>query len=335
MDQEKIFHALVLDHVGSNACVKNMKISDLPEGDVLIKVSYSSLNYKDGLAVTGRGKIVRSYPMVPGIDLTGVVEYSNSPKFSTGDAVILTGWEIGEKYWGGYSQYARVKAEWLVPLPASMKPKHAMSIGTAGLTAMLSVMALEENGLQSDYEVVVTGAAGGVGSIAIALLSKLGYKVVASSGREEAHDYLRELGAYRIIDRQVLSREGKPLETQQWGGAIDTVGGKTLTGILRSLSHGGAVAACGLAGGSDFCTTVFPFILRGAKLIGIESVLCPSETRRKAWERLSQLLTSDLLERITQVYPLSEIPRLSEEILDGRVRGRIVIDVNALAASSK
>lgn len=331
MNSEKNFRALVLDHVDGQlrSEIKNLKISDLPEGDVLIRVSYSSLNYKDGLAVTGRGKIVRNYPMIPGIDLAGVVESSNSPKFQPGDPVILTGWEIGEKYWGGYSQYARAKADWLVPLPRSMELKHSMTIGTAGLTAMLCVMALEEHGFPKDREVVVTGAAGGVGSIAVAILSKLGYKTVASTGRKEAHPYLEELGAHDIIDREVLAQEGRPLETQRWGAAVDTVGGKTLAGILRSLSYRGTVAACGLAGGSDFCTSVFPFILRGVKLIGVESVVCPIETRIQAWERLSQLLSGDILDRITQVYPLREIPRLSQEILKGQVRGRIVIDVNA------
>ncbi|SEN30686.1 MDR family oxidoreductase [Lihuaxuella thermophila] len=331
MDRDKNFRALVLDHVDGKlrAEIKSLKIGDLPEGDVVIRVSYSSLNYKDGLAVTGRGKIVRSYPMIPGIDLAGVVESSNSPKFQPGDPVILTGWEIGEKYWGGYSQYARAKADWLVPLPRSMELKHAMSIGTAGLTAMLCVMALEEHGFPTEREVVVTGAGGGVGSIAVAILSKLGYKVVASTGRKDLHSYLKDLGAHDIIDREMLSQDGRPLETQRWGAAVDTVGGKTLAGLLRSLSYRGTVAACGLAGGSDFCTSVFPFILRGVKLVGVESVVCPVETRIQAWDRLSHLLSGDILDRITEVHPLSEVPRLSEEILKGRVRGRIVIDVNA------
>lgn len=331
MSSEKTFQAFVLDQVGGElrSDIKELKISDLPEGDVLVKVAYSSLNYKDGLAVTGRGKIVRSYPMIPGIDLAGVVESSDSPKFKPGDKVILTGWELGEKYWGGYSQYARVKSDWLVPLPESLELKHAMSIGTAGLTAMLCVMALEEHGFPSDREVVVTGAAGGVGSVAVILLSKLGYKVVASTGRKEAHSYLKELGAHDIIDREELARDGRPLESQRWGAAVDTVGGKTLAGLLRSMAYRGTVAACGLAGGSEFTSSVFPFILRGVKLVGVESVVTPIETRVQAWNKLAQLLSSDLLDKITQVYPLREVPRLSEEILKGQIRGRVVIDVNA------
>jgi acrylyl-CoA reductase (NADPH) len=327
----KKFQALVVDVVDGKpqAAFKELALADLPDGDVLIKVHYSSLNYKDGLAVTGRGKILRRFPIVPGIDLAGVVEESASPRFKPGDSVIVTGFEIGEKYWGGYTQYARVKSDWLVPLPSSLTLLEAMSIGTAGLTAMLSAMALEQFGVDKEREVVVTGAAGGVGSFAVALLSRLGYRVTASTGRKETHEYLKELGATTIIDRAELAAEGRPLESQRWGGAVDTVGGSTLAGILRSLAHNGTVAACGLAGGSELHTTVFPFILRGVKLVGIDSNYCPLETRITAWNRLADLVPKDVLKRITRVHPLGDITRLSEEILAGRIQGRVVIDVNA------
>jgi acrylyl-CoA reductase (NADPH) len=331
MNLQQTFRAWVVNQEGDRREVelKNLKPDDLPEGDVLVKVHYSSLNYKDGLAITGRGKILRRYPAVPGIDLAGVVEESSSPRFKPGDPVILTGWEIGEKHWGGYSQYARVRSEWLVPLPDGLSLKHAMSIGTAGLTAMLSVLALEKYGCDKQREVVVTGAGGGVGSLSVILLSRLGYKVVASTGRAELHDWLRELGAHDIIGREELSRDGHPLESARWGAAVDTVGGKTLAGILRSVALHGTVAACGLAGGADLSTTVFPFILRGVKLIGIDSNYCPTETRIEAWNRLAEILDADTLDRLTEVHPLEAIPHLSEEILAGRIRGRVVIDVNA------
>jgi acrylyl-CoA reductase (NADPH) len=327
----KKFRALMLEKEDGKVIsrINDIALSDLPDEEVLIKVTYSSLNYKDGLAVTGRGKIVREYPFIPGIDLAGIVEESRSPEYKPGDAVILTGWGTGERHWGGFAEYARAKADWLVPLPKSMSLKQAMGLGTAGLTAMLSVMALEKYGVQKDREIVVTGAAGGVGSLSVALLGKLGFNVTASTGRESAHSFLKSLGAKQIIDREQLSREGNPLESQRWGGAIDTVGGTTLAGILRSMSYYGTVASCGLAGGSELNTTVFPFILRGVKLVGIDSNTCPKEIRSEAWQRLAALLPDDVLNQIIEVHPLSQIPELSEQILAGKIRGRVVIDVKA------
>jgi acrylyl-CoA reductase (NADPH) len=327
----KKFRALMLEKEDGKVIsrINDIALSDLPDEEVLIKVTYSSLNYKDGLAVTGRGKIVREYPFIPGIDLAGIVEESSSPEYKPGDAVILTGWGTGERHWGGFAEYARAKADWLVPLPKSMSLKQAMGLGTAGLTAMLSVMALEKYGVQKDREIVVTGAGGGVGSLSVALLGKLGFNVTASTGRESAHSFLKSLGAKQIIDREQLSREGNPLESQRWGGAIDTVGGTTLAGILRSMSYYGTVASCGLAGGSELNTTVFPFILRGVKLVGIDSNTCPKEIRSEAWQRLAALLPDDVLNQIIEVHPLSQIPELSEQILAGKIRGRVVIDVKA------
>jgi acrylyl-CoA reductase (NADPH) len=327
----KKFRALMLEKEDGKVIsrINDIALSDLPDEEVLIKVTYSSLNYKDGLAVTGRGKIVREYPFIPGIDLAGIVEESRSPEYKPGDAVILTGWGTGERHWGGFAEYARAKADWLVPLPKSMSLKQAMGLGTAGLTAMLSVMALEKYGVQKDREIVVTGAGGGVGSLSVALLGKLGFNVTASTGRESAHSFLKSLGAKQIIDREQLSREGNPLESQRWGGAIDTVGGTTLAGILRSMSYYGTVASCGLAGGSELNTTVFPFILRGVKLVGIDSNTCPKEIRSEAWQRLAALLPDDVLNQIIEVHPLSQIPELSEQILAGKIRGRVVIDVKA------
>ncbi|WP_124727579.1 MDR family oxidoreductase [Staphylospora marina] len=332
MSTPSTFRAWVIDRSeGKNDVeLKTLTPDDLPhEGDVLVRVLYSSLNYKDGLAVTGKGKILRRYPIAPGIDLAGVVEESSSPRYKPGDKVILTGWETGETYWGGYSQYVRVRSETLVPLPDGMSPKHAMSIGTAGLTAMLSVMALEKHGFDKEREVVVTGAGGGVGSLSVILLSRTGCKVVASTGRQELHDWLKECGAQEVIGREELSRDGNPLESGRWGGAVDTVGGKTLAGILRGVALHGTVAACGLAGGATFTTTVFPFILRGVKLIGIDSNYCPNDVRTEAWNRLGELLDEQTLDKLTQVRPLSEVPELSEEILAGRIRGRVVIDVQS------
>ncbi len=315
----------------TQASLQEMPLAALPEGDVLVSVAYSSLNYKDGLAVTGQGKVIRRYPMVPGIDLAGTVERSDSPRFQPGDQVILTGWGLGEQHWGGYAQKARVQADWLLPLPEGLSLKHAMALGTAGLTAMLCIMALEAHGVRPEGgEVVVTGAAGGVGSVAVALLARYGYRVVASTGRQAAHAYLRSLGAQDILDRSVLSAPSeKPLESARWGGAVDTVGGDTLAGLLRTMGYGGCVAACGVAGGSALHTTVFPFILRGVSLIGIESGQCPQERRREAWERLARALPAETLERMMQVVPLDAVFDLSQEILQGRIRGRVVVDVNA------
>lgn len=326
------FKALLLEEQDGkvHSTIREVDKSALPEGDVLVSVAYSSLNYKDGLAVTGAGKVVRSYPMVPGIDLAGTVQQSNSPDYRPGDAVVLTGWGVGERHWGGYAQLARVKAEWLVPLPAGMTLQGAMGIGTAGFTAMLCVMALAEHGVEpAGREVLVTGAGGGVGSVAVALLAQLGYRVVAVSGRAELRDYLSGLGAAQVVDRSVLASGPRPLESERWGGAVDTVGGEPLATLLKSVAYGGTVAACGLAAGNSLPTTVFPFILRGVNLLGVDSVMCPQQRRRQAWERLARDLPATTLDKLTQVVPLADVPAHAREILAGKVRGRIVVDVNA------
>lgn len=326
------FRALVLEQQDGTlvSSVRDLGTGALPEGDVLVEVAYSSLNYKDGLAITGTGKIIRSFPMVPGIDLAGTVRESRSPDYQPGDQVVLTGWGVGERHWGGHSQMARLKSGWLVPLPEGLSAKRAMAIGTAGFTAMLCVMALEDHGVKpGGREVLVTGAAGGVGSVAVAVLARLGYSVVASTGRAETHEYLSNLGASEFLDRGVLAGPGKPMETERWAGAVDTVGGETLAGVIRSLVYGGSVAACGNAGGAGLTTTVFPFILRGVNLLGIDSVMCPQERRRAAWARLARDLPADKLDAMTQTVALGDLPDASREIVAGRVRGRIVVDVNA------
>jgi acrylyl-CoA reductase (NADPH) len=328
---DETFRALVVDQQESGRTIeiRNLTVKDLPAGDVLIHVAYSTINYKDGLGITGKGKIYRTNPIVPGIDLAGTVVESASPQYKPGDKVIATGWNIGERYWGGYSQMARLKAEWLVPLPIGMTLQQAMTIGTAGFTAMLCVLALEKHGMRpGDREVVVTGAAGGVGSVGVALLAKAGYNVVASTGRPAEAAYLKELGAHDIIDRAVFTTPGKPLETERWGGAIDTVGGATLGGIFRSMAYNSAVAACGNAGGFDFTTSVFPFILRGVALLGVESVTTPYAERVTAWERLARDLPVALLDHMTEVIPLSAVQNYCETITQGQVRGRLVVDVN-------
>ncbi len=326
------FKALVLTQEGKKTIpeIRTLTNDDLPEGDVLVAVDYSSLNYKDGLAVTGKGKIVRTWPMVPGIDLAGTVMESSSPKYKAGDKVVLNGWSVGERYWGGYSQRARVRSEWLVPLPEGLDTRQAMAIGTGGYTAMLCVNALERHGVApGDGPVVVTGAAGGVGSFAVAILAKLGYEVTASTGRAETHDYLRELGASAFVDRAELARDGRPLESETWAGGVDTVGSKTLATVLSQVRYGGAVAACGLAGGADLPTTVMPFILRGVHLIGVDSVMCPYEKRVEAWKRLARDLPAGVIDSIGHVATLEEMPRFAEDITLGKVRGRVVVDVNA------
>jgi acrylyl-CoA reductase (NADPH) len=328
------FQALVLeqqDGGGITATLKDLNSDALPAGDVDVAVAYSSLNYKDGLAVTGEGRIIRSFPFVPGIDLAGTVLRSESPDYRPGDQVILTGWGIGERHWGGYAQRARVRSDWLVQLPAGLDLQSAMAFGTAGFTAMLAVMALEQQGLvPNGREVVVTGAAGGVGSVAVALLAAGGYTVVASTGRQEAHAYLRDLGARQIIDRgEVSAPSTRPMESERWAGAVDTVGGETLAGLMRTMRYHSAIAVCGLAGGHELHTTVYPLILRGVSLLGIDSVMCPPERRRAAWARLAEQMPRHLMGTIGQVVPLREVPALSRSILEGQVRGRIVVDVNA------
>jgi acrylyl-CoA reductase (NADPH) len=326
------FQALLVTQTDGkfDATIQKLQPEALPPGDVLIRVAYSSLNYKDGLAVTGRPGVIRKYPMVPGVDLAGTVEESSSPNFSAGDKVVVTGCGTSETLWGGYSQYARLAAEYVVPLPGGFNLQQAMGIGTAGFTAMQSVMALEEHGVKpAGREVVVTGAAGGVGSVAIAILGKLGFKAVASSGRAELHDYLRGLGASEIIDRNVLSAPSKrPLDSERWAAGIDNVGGDTLAGLLRSVAIGGSVASCGLAGGAALNTSVFPFILRGVNLLGIDSMRVPNQRRREIWARLAHDLPTNLLDGMIQVKPLAEVFELGEQILEGKVRGRTVIDVN-------
>lgn len=327
------FQALLVNQTDGkfDASIRKLQPEALPPGEVLIRVAYSSLNYKDGLAVTGKPGVIRKYPMVPGVDLAGTVEESSSSNFKPGDKVVVTGCGTSETLWGGYSQYARLAAEFIVPLPTGFSLEQAMGIGTAGFTAMQSVMALEEHAVKpGGREVVVTGAAGGVGSVAIAILGKLGYKVVASSGREELHDYLRGLGASEIIDRNVLAAPSKrPLDSERWAAGIDSVGGDTLAGLLRSVVISGSVASCGLAGGAALNTTVFPFILRGVNLLGIDSVRVPNQRRREIWARLERDLPTALLDSMIQLKPLNEVFQLGEQILGGKTRGRIVLDVNS------
>jgi acrylyl-CoA reductase (NADPH) len=298
------------------------------EGDVTVRIGWSTINYKDGLAITGQAPVVRRFPMIPGIDFAGEVEASSYPDWKPGDKVVLNGWGTGETHLGGYAEKARVKGQWLVRLPASMSPREATAIGTAGYTAMLAVMALERHGLKPDHgPVVVTGAAGGVGSVAIALLAKLGFQVIASTGRREEADYLKGLGATEIIDRSELSAPGKPLAKERWAGGIDSVGSTTLANLLSMTKYGGAVAACGLAGGMDLPGSVAPFILRGVSLLGIDSVMCPPALRNEAWRRLESDLDRGKLENMTREIGLPEVIGEAGAILAGRVRGRIVVKI--------
>lgn len=327
------FNALLLrrDEGAVTAAITAIDEAELPPSDVRVRVEYSSLNYKDGLIVKGLGGLVRNYPHVPGIDFAGIVEMSDDPALQPGERVVLTGWRVGEASWGGYAGIAQAKRGQLVKLPAGLDARQAMAIGTAGLTSMLAVMALEEQGISADRgELLVTGAAGGVGSVAVALLARLGYAVTASTGRSAEEPYLRRLGASAIIDRQTLAQgPAKPLDAERWAGAIDAVGGTTLATVLSQLGYRGAVAACGLAGGRELETTVIPFLLRGVRLIGVDSVMCPMSERLEAWGRLARELPLDLLDEMTQIVPLSSVPQFADEILAGRVRGRMVVDVNA------
>src|SRR3984885_14155489 len=303
--------------------------SSLPEGDVTVRVEYSTLNYKDALAITGKGPVVRHFPMVPGIDFAGTVEHSENASYSSGDKVVLNGWGVGESHWGGLAQLARVKADWLIPLPGALTTRQAMAVGTAGYTAMLCVMALERHGVTpGDGEILVTGAAGGVGSIAVALLSKLGFRVAAMTGRPAESGFLTELGAAEIMDRAAYAGAGRPLAKERWAGAIDVVGSHTLANVCASLRYGGVVAACGLAGGMDFPGTVAPFILRGITLAGIDSVMRPRADRVEAWRRLSRDLELNKLELLTVEISLAQALERAATILEGQVRGRIVVDVN-------
>ncbi len=328
------FNALLLMQQDGKTQSTVAKLNDdqLPEGDVLLGVEFSSLNFKDALAITGKGKIVRDFPMVPGIDSAGTVLESRSPKFRTGDRVVLTGWGVGERHWGGYSQRQRVRSEWLVPLPDGLDSYRAMAIGTAGFTGMLCVMTLQEAGITpKDGPVLVTGAAGGVGSVAVSVLSKLGYRVAAltAPGQEHTHDYLRTLGAAEIAAGSEWAEPPRPLETQRWAGAVDTVGGIVLARVLAQMNYGGCVANCGLAGSADLPATVMPFILRGVSLRGVDSVMCPTERRIVAWNRLLADLRPEALKAITRCVPLAETPAFARDLLAGKVRGRVVVDVNA------
>lgn len=326
------FKALVLTQEDGKtvSTLKQLGNDDLPEGDVLLAVDYSSLNYKDGLAITGKGKIVRQWPLVPGIDLAGSVLESSSGDYQAGDRVVLTGWSVGEKYWGGYSQRQRVQSKWLVPMPDGLDSKQAMAIGTAGFTAMLCVMTLEEAGVTPDKgTVLVTGASGGVGSVAVAILAKLGYTVAAVSAKPDADDFLRGLGASEILTREEMSEKPRALEGQRWAGAVDVVGTTTLARVLAEMNYGGCVAACGLAGGADLPTTVMPFILRNVSLRGVDSVMCPVERRKVAWQRLVNDLPAKALGEIGQVASLEELPDLAEKITTGGIRGRVIVDLNA------
>jgi acrylyl-CoA reductase (NADPH) len=328
-----MFKALVLteDDGAVAAEITELDESELPEGDVTVATEYSTLNYKDGMILNGLGRLVRHYPHVPGVDLAGVVEASAHPDFKPGDKVVCTGWRVGEAHWGGYAQKARLKGDWLVKLPDGLTAKQAMAIGTAGLSAMLAVMALEEHGLSPDKApVLVTGAAGGVGSVAVAVLARLGYQVAASTGRAETHGYLSDLGAAEIVGRDELAEApAKPLDTARWAGCVDAVGGVTLARVLAQMQPHCSVAAVGNAGGIKLETTVIPFLLRGINLLGIDSVSCPNPRRTEAWNRLTRDLPMDLLDSMTQEAALGDVPKLAGEILKGRVRGRVVIDVNA------
>lgn len=308
--------------------LETLSITDLPAGEVLIKVDYSDLNYKDALAVTGRGPVVRKLPLVPGIDLAGRVVESSDERYREGDRVILTGWGVGEKYWGGYANYARCRGDWLVPMPSGLDPRSAMIIGTAGFTAMLCVQALEDGGLGPDSgPVVVSGASGGVGSVSVMLLSRLGYEVHAVSGKPEASDYLTGLGAQAVLPRSELEQPARPLETARWAGAIDSVGGQTLARILAETRDWGSVAACGLAGGHELPTTVMPFILRGVRLQGINSVTIPRSKRIQVWQKYASSLPMDLLEKSSQEIGLDQIYHTAMQLLDGRVTGRTLVNL--------
>ncbi|MFT4080511.1 MDR family oxidoreductase [Rhodomicrobium sp.] len=324
------FEALLLTKTDSGQTVAWTELSeaDLMPGDVTVRVTHSTVNYKDGLAITGKAPVVRRWPMVPGIDFAGIVESSSHPEFKTGDEVVLNGWGTGETHLGGYAQFSRVTGDWLVPLPAGLSRAEAMAIGTAGYTAMLSVLALEAHGVTPDKgPVLVTGASGGVGSVAVALLSKLGFTVIASTGRPEEEGYLKSLGASEIVARQELSAPGKPLGRERWAGAVDSVGSHTLANVLAQTKYGGTVAACGLAQGLDLPASVAPFILRGVTLAGIDSVLAPKAKRLEAWARLAQDLDRAKLAALTTTHPWKDAVTLAEDIIAGKIRGRAVLEV--------
>ncbi|MCR4459558.1 MDR family oxidoreductase [Pseudescherichia sp. L3] len=321
--------ALILEQQDGNtlASVQDIADSQLPQGNVTVDIAWSSLNYKDALAITGKGKIIRNFPMIPGIDFAGTVHASEDPRFHVGQQVLLTGWGVGENHWGGLSQRARVNGDWLVALPQGLDGRKAMIIGTAGFTAMLCVMALEEAGVRpADGEIVVTGASGGVGSTAVALLHKLGYQVAAVSGRESTHNYLKGLGASRILGRDEFA-ESRPLEKQLWAGAVDTVGDKVLAKVLAQMNYGGCVAACGLAGGFALPTTVMPFILRNVRLQGVDSVMTPAEKRTAAWSRLAQDLPESFYEQSATEISLEQAPEFATAIINNQAQGRTLVKI--------
>ncbi|MDE3738748.1 oxidoreductase [Pseudomonas resinovorans] len=327
-----MFNAILIekDEAGYRARNTQLDEAQLPEGDVTVRVAYSTLNYKDGLAITGKSPVVRQFPMVPGIDLAGTVEASSNPDYKVGDAVLLNGWGVGETHWGGLAQKARLNGDWLIPLPSAFTPRQAMAIGTAGYTAMLCLLALERHGLKPGQgDVLVTGANGGVGSFAIALLARLGYRVVAATGRTHEVDYLKGLGAAEIIDRAELSEPGRPLGKERWVAAIDSVGSHTLANVCAGLRADGAVAACGLAQGMDFPSSVAPFILRGVSLLGINSVTRPRAERIEAWDRLARDLDLAQLDAITREIGLGDAIAVAGDLLAGKVRGRVVVNVDA------
>ena len=324
--------AIVADETdeGVRASLKELPVAGLPDEDVLVDVAYSTVNYKDALAVTGKGKICRRLPMVCGIDLAGTVVESGAEAFKAGDSILVNGWGLSEKHWGGYAEKQRLKPEWLVRVPSALSLEQCMALGTAGYTAMLCVHAIQDHGIQpADGPVVVTGATGGVGSTAVMLLAKLGYHVSAVSGKADAADFLTELGAQEVIAREELDRKAKPLESERWSAAVDSVGSQTLATVLAQTAYAGCVAACGLAGGIDLPGTVMPFILRGVTLAGIDSVMAPPAKRQRAWDDLAELVDTDKLRRIYRVEPLARVPDIAAELLAGRIKGRIVIDVNA------
>ncbi|MEM7643790.1 MAG: acryloyl-CoA reductase [Pseudomonadota bacterium] len=324
------FKALVVEKgdEGTSAAVQDLTLADLPEGEVTVAVEYSTVNYKDGLCIGPGGGLVRHYPHVPGIDFAGTVEASSDDRYKAGDKVVLTGWRVGEAFWGGYSQKARVKADWLVPLPDGLTTRQAMAVGTAGFTSMLAVQALEDHGFKAG-PVLVTGAAGGVGSVAVSLLSAMGKEVAAVTGRPEQADYLKGLGATQIVAREDLAETVKrPLESETWGGCVDAVGGAMLARVLGQMQYGASVAAVGLAGGANLPATVIPFLLRGVNLLGIDSVMQPYENRVRAWARLAQVMPMDKLEAMVVEATLGDLPKLGADILKGQVRGRVVVDLN-------
>ncbi len=324
------FKALQISKDGEQQRTDNVQLSrdDLMPGDVLVSVEYSTINYKDGLAITGKGPVVRKWPMIPGIDFAGTVLESDHAEFSPGDAVVLNGWGVGEVHYGAYAEQARVNGDWLIKKPAGMTPKQCMAVGTAGYTAMLSVLALEKHGITPDQgPVLVTGASGGVGSVAVSILAKLGYEVIASTGRTEHADFLKQLGASSVIDRAELSEKGRPMGKERWRAAVDSIGSYTLANVIAQTQYGGAVTSCGLAQGADLPLTVMPFILRGVSLLGIDSVMAPKAAREEAWGRLQDDLDLEKLELLSETVGFDQIVEKATDIVDGKIKGRVIVEI--------